>query len=959
MTVSTVEQSCTMLVFNDKSESLSDIKSDLELVNDPPKQADALKKVLSMLLNGEDVSSIFITIVRYVLPSEDHTIQKLLLLYLESIKKTDSNGKILPEMILICQNLRNNLIHPNEFLRGVTLRFLCRIHEEEILEPLIPSILENLEHRHSFVRRNAVLCMDSIYGLDRGATLLLDATELVEEFLEKEQDISARRNAFLMLCNHDQDRALNYLINNVDKLSSWGDVLQLAVLDLIRKVSYTMPDKRGKMMKVLLALLQSQFTSVTYESAVALIQLSKAPSAIREAANTFCQLVINHSDNNVKLIVLDRIKELKDTHRDVLQDGVMDILRALQSPSLAVKKKTLQITMDLVYKKNINEVVQMLKKEVIKTSNASEDKSNMSEYRQLLVQAIHQCARRFPDVAGDVIHLLMDFLGDTVFSASALDVIFFVRDIVETNPVLRASIIQRLVDIFSTIRLSRVCASALWIIGEYCEGNNEVSDALRILEESLGPLPLIKKDNNEEEEEEKDDVAIKSKPFIKAQRPQVLADGTYATQTNIDMPSSSACVPIDDDVPNLRALVLEGDFFIASSIAVTMTKLILRLRQKSSDECAVNRLSAQCMLYMVSFLGLGESSQFSHPLSPDCTERMKMCIHALADPSNNAVMDALTVESRQAYTAMVQEQRRKELEAEKDAKLSTCAECDDIIDFHHLKSRKDMSQLELEDSIARDVAKATGFGEGAQQSMKHNRVLQLTGFSDPIYAEAYVIVNQYDIVLDVNIMNRTGSTLQNVSLELATMGDLKLVERPQSHNLASGEVRSIRANIKVSSTETGVIFGNIVYEDSSGYSDRNVVVLNDIHIDIMDYITPASCPDVVFRNMWAEFEWENKVAVNKNISNVSEFLEHIMESTNMQCLSPPSALEGVCGFLAANLYAKSVFGEDALVNISVESQTDGKLTGYIRIRSKTQGIALSLGDKITLVLGSKWKSAKK
>ena len=47
-------------------------------------------------------------------------------------------------------------------------------------------------------------------------------------------------------------------------------------------------------------------------------------------------------------------------------------------------------------------------------------------------------------------------------------------------------------------------------------------------------------------------------------------------------------------------------------------------------------------------------------------------------------------------------------------------------------------------------------------------------------------------------------------------------------------------------------------------------------------------------------------------------------------------------------YAKSIFGEDALVNISIEKQPDGKICGNIRIRSKTQGIALSLGDKITL-----------
>lgn len=69
---------------------------------------------------------------------------------------------------------------------------------------------------------------------------------------------------------------------------------------------------------------------------------------------------------------------------------------------------------------------------------------------------------------------------------------------------------------------------------------------------------------------------------------------------------------------------------------------------------------------------------------------------------------------------------------------------------------------------------------------------------------------------------------------------------------------TLNQNTQVSSTETGAIFGNIVYE-TTGHTDRCVVVLNDIHIDIMDYISPAACADVQFRSMWAEFEWENKV----------------------------------------------------------------------------------------------------
>jgi coatomer subunit beta len=63
--------------------------------------------------------------------------------------------------ILICQNLRNNLQHPNEYLRGSTLRFLCRIKEEEILEPLTPSILVTPLQR-TMLERSRMFCLLSI-----------------------------------------------------------------------------------------------------------------------------------------------------------------------------------------------------------------------------------------------------------------------------------------------------------------------------------------------------------------------------------------------------------------------------------------------------------------------------------------------------------------------------------------------------------------------------------------------------------------------------------------------------------------------------------------------------------------------------------------------------------------------------------------------------------------------------
>ena len=64
------------------------------------------------------------------------------------------------------------------------------------------------------------------------------------------------------------------------------------------------------------------------------------------------------------------------------------------------------------------------------------------------------------------------------------------------------------------------------------------------------------------------------------------------------------------------------------------------------------------------------------------------------------------------------------------------------------------------------------------------------------------------------------------------------------------------------------------------------------------------------------------------------------QSTNMKSLTPDKALSGECGFMAANLYAKSIFGEDALANVSLEknpAKPDATVTGHIRIRAKSQG----------------------
>ncbi|EDO34974.1 predicted protein [Nematostella vectensis] len=946
------EQPCyTLINIPNEQESPTEqkLKEDIEK-GDVKVKTETLKKVIQMILNGEKFPTLLMTVIKFLMPLQDHTIKKLLLIFWEIVPKTGADGKLLHEMILVCDAYRKDLQHPNEFIRGSTLRFLCKLKEAELLEPLMPAIRTCLEHRHSYVRRNAVMAIYTIY---RNFDFLIpDAPELVHTFLEQEQDASCKRNAFMMLIHVDQERALEYLSTCMDQVNTFGDILQLVIVELIYKVCHANPAERARFIRCIYNLLNSSSPAVRYEAAGTLVTLSSAPTAVKSAASCYIELIVKESDNNVKLIVLDRLIKLKEnpSHEKVLQELVMDILRVLASPDPEVRKKTLQLVLDLVTSRNIHEVVAVLKKEVSKTHFESEQ-VEIGSYRQMLVRTLHTCSVKFPDVANSIVPLLMEFLGDSNEQA-ALDVLVFVREAIQRFEQLKPVIMEKLMENFHMIKSVKIHRHALWILGEYADSKEDIMTVMEEIRKGLGDMPIVD-DEMRKAAGDQGKAGEEAPARSAASQRLVTADGTYATQSAFSQPGAAVGLAKTDDEkrPPLRQYLLDGEFFVGAAIACTLTKLALRFLQKESDLTKQNVFCANCMLMMSSILHLGKSGLSKKVITDDDVDRISMCLRAVAERAP-LMKDIFTVQCRQSLSSMLDANKKLEDEQKADAEKVMAIQADDPISFLDLlaKSESGITEDQFAVSLSQAVG-ATGKKEDDLQSSKLNKVSQLTGFSDPVYAEAYVNVNQYDIVLDVLIVNQTTDTLQNVTLELATLGDLKLVEKPQPILLGANDFSNIKANVKVSSTENGIIFGNIVYDVSGGGGDRNCVVLNDIHIDIMDYIVPASCTDAEFRQMWAEFEWENKVTVNTNISDLREYLGHLIASTNMLCLTPEKALAGSCGFLAANLYAKSIFGEDALANVSIEKpygQPDAPVVGHVRIRAKSQGMALSLGDKINL-----------
>eukprot|EP00762_Andalucia_godoyi_P002046 ANDGO_02490.mRNA.1 Coatomer subunit beta-2 len=1025
------ERLCTYLIDYAKvsSVSVADLKTRL-MNSDEDTKIEAMKQLLHTLATGERLPQLLMPVIQYIVPSQNHVLKKLALLYWEVVDKKDQNGRLLAEMILVINFLRMDLNSPNEYVRGATLRLLSKIRSPEILEDLTSSVLQCLEHRHSYVRRNAVLAMHAIHK--NYPFLMPDAPEHIEKFLQQESDLSARRNAFYMLFDCAPDKAAEYIKGLSDSVLTEGEIMQIVLVDAMRKFCKADHEDKPLFFRMLFKLLMSDAAAVMYQCATTVISLSGSPTAVRAVASTYARLLAKESDTNVRLIVLERVKELKDRYPSVLEEQIMEILSVVETQNAEVRKKALEIALDLVSKKNVEEVVIFLRKQIIKALAPESERS--PEYCKMLIDAVHTCVVRFPETAESVINVLMDFLtepaanlagsssgaggslsvsgsastsmtspptnglsGSSASSgttpSTAVEVVLFVREIMELFPNQRESLLARLRETFPDISASRVFRTALWIIGDYSTSVMEVMSGYETIMRALGPIPFgsgSEQSSFLERPKDEDAGSAASSSFSTRggtnSTARINADGTYASQSSATLHPTKvsaqrlSSINVETDL-QLRRLIRQGDFYLATVLASTLTKLVYRVWAVHPDQRTRLQVQNEVLLVLTSLLRMGKSqavslqSSSSSDLSSvgstlqvaqskkpttlmdqDSFDRIALCLNLTADvkPENATI---ILQKSRDVFASLVhlhsaEREKLRESSLLRDA-FHAAVPVDQTISFRLLRPQRGGETIDYDEEA--DLSKAVGNEErlggirGNQGSFaaRLERVYQLTGFSDPVYAEAYVTIHQYDIILDITVANQTPDTLDNVSIDLSTIGDLRICEKPPILSLAPYEKRDVRSSIKVSSTDNGAILGSILFDQVGSSSERRSVVLSDIHVDIMEYIRPSKCSDVQFRSMWAEFEWENKVPINTEFPDLKCFLDHMCGITNMAILTEGAASDKDCPFLSANLYARSTFGEDALANVSVERSVDGKVSGFVRIRSKTQGVALALGDRIT------------
>ena len=229
-------------------------------------------------------------------------------------------------------------------------------------------------------------------------------------------------------------------------------------------------------------------------------------------------------------------------------------------------------------------------------------------------------------------------------------------------------------------------------------------------------------------------------------------------------------------------------------------------------------------------------------------------------------------------------------------------------------------------------------------------IIQLTGPSDFLYVEASCSLRKFDRVYHFYIYNRTSSTLTNIFFEFTTVGSVSILQRNDVLSLGPQSSGNFDLPVLISSGSCGTLFGAVSFDFAgAGGSDHQLLPLNPITIDPFFCFEPVSISQTSFREKWSESIWETKHDIYTDETDLINYLYGLSKKFKLNIITPKEQFETTAknaGFIAVNLFTRSLFNEEVEINISAKIDSSSKITGVIRIRSPFDQLVFLFGKLV-------------
>lgn len=446
--------------------------------NDPAQRKIAAKRVVAMMRAGENLSILFSSMLRCV-KTNDIELKKLTYHYLVTYATSEPEQSIMAVNTFI-QDSQDF----NPLIRALAVRTMCRIKIDTVAENMILPLKQTLADKDPYVRKTAALAVAKLYEVIPEQVETAQIFPILMKLLSDENplvvsnttialfEINEHRTTPLFVLN---EKTVSPLIAALTQCSEW---VQTNLLDCLSKYKPLEAKEADFLIDRLIPFLKHSNPSVSigaFRCIFMFMNKSKKPeqeifSNIIPPFITMC----SSGEPEIQFIVLRTISLFVNKYPKALSKEIRVFFIKYNDPSY-IKMEKLNILIQIVSPKNITLLLDELDEYCNSVDIGFVTKS--IEILGQLATKIEASARRVVDILVRQVESKNDFACEQA--------IIVITDILRRFPGEFESVITVVFKNIENIKNSRAKASAIWILGEYCQRIDNASDILDMFIDSF------------------------------------------------------------------------------------------------------------------------------------------------------------------------------------------------------------------------------------------------------------------------------------------------------------------------------------------------------------------------------------------------------------------------------------------------------------------------------------------
>jgi len=448
------------------SNKAGDIIDDLNSLK-VDRQKTAIKKIISAMTIGRDVSKLFPHVVKCII-TPNLELKKLVYLYIINY------ARVKPlETLLAVNALKRDAsdYNGNPLTRALAVRTMGCLGVEEIMQFLCDPLKDALNDKDPYVRKTGALCVAKIYDINpQLAEDQFGFLDKIKEMLEEETNAMVLANCISALIEISTTKGKDILEINWSKcrhlmsaLHENNEWTQIYLLEGISRYSPTKQDEINEMIERIIPCVSHSNAGVVLsviKILIKLLDLVENPETIRTVCKKITPSLVTllSSEPEIQYVALKNINILIQKRPIIFEKDIKIFFSSFTEP-LYNKLEKLEIIYILVSMNNIDIVLNELK----------EYASDVDiKFVRRSVKLIGQCAIKLEKAAQRCVETLVELV-KTQVSFVIQEAIIALKDIFRRYPNTFEGAMAIINENLRTLDDPEAKAALIWIIGEYSD----------------------------------------------------------------------------------------------------------------------------------------------------------------------------------------------------------------------------------------------------------------------------------------------------------------------------------------------------------------------------------------------------------------------------------------------------------------------------------------------------------